>query len=76
MGRAGKRLSDQNRNVVSVRITDEELEELQGLMTATSKSVSELLKEAFRTYIEQYPLPEDAHLPERTGSEHHDTFPR
>jgi hypothetical protein len=74
MGRIGKRLSDQNRNVVSVRVSLEELDVLQGIMETTKKSVSELMKEAFRSYLDQYRSQKDPHVANRVRSDYHDTL--
>lgn len=60
-------------NIVSVRITDEELEMLQEVGTSSCKSVSELLKEAFRCYLDQCRSPEGAHCHEGFRSKRHES---
>ena len=59
-------------NIVSVRISDDELELLREVGASSRKSVSELLKVAFRSYLKQYRFPEGARCHEQAGSECHE----
>lgn len=68
----GKRMSYKNRNVVSVRVTDEELEAIRASVDASGTRVSDLLKDVFRSYIEQYRLPDAAEHSDSLQTARHD----